>query len=425
MSEGEKPQDTGPEERGQPGQRRSTRSWRPAALELLRVRAFPTFILSTTAEELAFSLRSFGRSWLVLELTNSQLWVGLAGGIGAIPSILLSLVGGAVTDAGDRRRTIAMAWGIQAVLSFAIAYLITADLIRAWHLVAFSAVFAATMAFEGPALFSMVVDLVGERRTLSANALMSAVAWGGSVMAPAVAGYLTASYGVDVVYYVVVAALLVGVVAILRVRLPTEHQPTAREPMLASIRAGLAYARRTPPITALLIIVLTQLPGSFVLPLIPTYARDILGVGVTGFGTLTALHAAGFLTGFVLLSLGDIPKKGLVLVATGIMWDASMVAFGFSRAFPLSAALLFVMGVMGGIHMNTLTTLVQLSAEPHMRGRVLGLYRLVSAASPLGLIAGGALASAAGNEVALVIGMALSTPVLLLAYARSPALQRC
>ena len=142
--------------------------------------------------------------------------------------------------------------------------------------------------------------------------------------------------------------------------------------MLASIRAGLAYARRTPPITALLIIVLTQLPGSFVLPLIPTYARDILGVGVTGFGTLTALHAAGFLTGFVLLSLGDIPKKGLVLVATGIMWDASMVAFGFSRVFPLSAALLFVMGVMGGVHMNTLTTLVQLSAEPHMRGRVLG-----------------------------------------------------
>ena len=92
--------------------------------------------------------------------------------------------------------------------------------------------------------------------------------------------------------------------------------------------------------------------------------------------------------------------------------------------FPLSAALLFVMGLMGGVHMNTLTTLVQLSAEPQMRGRVLGLYRLVSAASPLGLIAGGALASAAGNEVALVIGMALSTPVLLLAYARSPALQR-
>ena len=56
-----------------------------------------------------------------------------------------------------------------------------------------------------------------------------------------------------------------------------------------------------------------------------------------------------------------------------------------------------------------------------MRGRVLGLYRLVSAASPLGLIAGGALASAVGNEVALVIGMALSTPVLLLAYGRSPS----
>ena len=80
-----------------------------------------------------------------------------------------------------------------------------------------------------------------------------------------------------------------------------------------------------------------------------------------------------------------------------------MAAFGLSRSFPLSAGILFVMGVSGAFHANTITTLTQLSAAEYMRGRVIGLYHIAEASLPLGFIVGGALA-AVSNEFALVFG---------------------
>ena len=221
------------------------------------------------------------------------------------------------------------------------------------------------------------------------------------------------------------AAILASVALIWRVRAPVARRSTPPTPsVFASIPAGLAYARRTPPIAALLVIVLTQLLGGFIIPVLPIHARDVLGLGATGFGALLAAHAAGFLVGSIAASLiGDIPRKGLAILITGMTWDALMATFGFSRSFPLSLSLLFLMGLAGSVHVNAITTLMQLSAAEHIRGRIMGIYHIAQASFPLGFIVGGALAAAVSNEFALVFGAMVSTPVLLLVYARSPALR--
>ena len=404
---------------------RGTAAWRPAAFAVLREPHFASFLLAVGASELGFFLRFFARNWIVLELTSSQLWVGLVAGIGAIPVVVLSLMGGAVTDMAGRRRTIVVAWSVQAVLSFWIAYLITVGLIQAWHLLLFSIAFGATMAFDGPALFALVVDLVRERRVFTANGLMLSMSGVGAIAAPALGGYVIAAHGVDVVYYAVGVAIVGSVVLMLRVHGPVAEASGERASLFASISAGLAYARRTPPITALLIIVLTRLTAGFIIPLIPVYARDVLDVGAAGFGALMALQAIGFLVGSVAASLmGDVPRKGLIILGTAVTWDALMVAFGFSRSFPLSLGLLFVMGIAAAVHENAITTMLQLSAAEHIRGRIMRLYHIAQASFPLGFIIGGALAAGVSNEFALVLGAVVSTPVLLLVYARSPALRR-
>ena len=107
-----------------------------------------------------------------------------------------------------------------------------------------------------------------------------------------------------------------------------------------------------------------------------------------------------------------------------MLWDAAMVSFGFSREFPLSVALLFVMGFGGALHAVFLVTLFQTIPTAEMRGRVMSVYGLIAAAFPLGFILGGALAEALGNETAIILGMVGSTPVLVLIYMSSPALRR-
>ena len=405
--------------------RRGMTAWRPAAFAVLREPYFASFLLALGASELGFFLRMTTRDWLVLELTDSQLWVGLAGGIGAVPIVILAAMGGAVSDMMDRRRTVMVAWMVQAVLSFSIAYLITAGLIQAWHLLLFSIAFGATMAFDAPALLALVVDLARGRRVFAANGLFFSTATIAAIAGPPVAGYLIAAHGIDTAYYAVGAAIVASVVLMWRVRAPAARRSAAAGSVFASIAAGLAYARRTPPIAAVLAIVMTRLVAGFIMPLIPVYARDVLGVGVSGFGVLMALHAIGFLVGSAAASLvGDVPRKGLIIVGTAVAWDVLMVAFGFSRSFPLSVGLLFVMGIAAAAHENAITTTLQLSAAEHIRGRIMSLYHMADASFPLGFILGGALAAGVGNELALVLGAVVSTPVLLLIYARSPALRQ-
>jgi hypothetical protein len=101
-----------------------------------------------------------------------------------------------------------------------------------------------------------------------------------------------------------------------------------------------------------------------------------------------------------------------------------MVVFGFSRDFPLSLGLLFVVGFGGSMHVVFLITLIQTKASAAMGGRVMAVYGLVAAGYPLGFLLGGASAQAFGNEMALILGMLGGTPILILIYASSPALRR-
>ena len=86
--------------------------------------------------------------------------------------------------------------------------------------------------------------------------------------------------------------------------------------------------------------------------------------------------------------------------------------------------MLFLMGVGGAVHVIFLLTLFQIVAEARMLGRVMSIYGVLTASFPLGLVLGGALASAFGNEWAIIIGALGSTPVILLIYMLSPGLRR-
>ena len=181
----------------------------------------------------------------------------------------------------------------------------------------------------------------------------------------------------------------------------------------------------TPPLPALLIVTLTQLPAAAVIPLLPTYADNVLNVGASGYGIMSGALGAGFLFGSLATTMIlDFPKKGLALIITALLWDAASIVFGFSRSYPLSLAMLFLMGVGGAVHVIFLLTLFQIIAQGRMLGRVMSIYGVLTASFPLGLALGGALASAFGNERAIIIGALGSTPVILLIYMLSPELRR-
>jgi MFS family permease len=399
--------------------------WRPAALDVLRLRDYRYFWLSNATADLNYSLRITATSWLVLQLTSSPLWVGLVGGVSGIPAIVLALVGGAVSDRADRRTILLVTRFILNSVAFLTAYLVASGLIEAWHLIPLSLVSGAAFAFAAPSWRVMIVDLVGKERVFTANSLASLAGNAGEIAGPALAGYLIAASGVGPVFYLVAGLQFLGLALLFRMRARSQTAVRSNKSILSDIMAGLDYLRRTPPIPSILVLTLTIIVAMAIIPMMPIYARDVLDAGAGGFGILGAAMGAGFLTGSLITSIsGGFRRKGLALIISGAIWDLPMAGFAFSKIFPLSVALVFVMGIGGVIWVNLVVTLLQTLSSEEMRGRVMSLYVIAFQASPLGIMLAGALAEAVSIQFPLLLGAIISTPLGIIVYSLSPKLRQ-
>ena len=402
------------------------RRWRPDGLDVLALPPFRRLLAGEVLGDLSGNMRLVAQSWLVLELTDSSLWVGLAAGARGIPAVLLGLFGGVAADRLNRRLVIVAVLGGLSGLAVITALRVASGDLRAWHLVAMSAATGIGIAFGLPAVYSVVAGIVPAARLSNALGL-TAMSWGSAEMvAPAIAGALLARTGADVVFWVIAGGYAVAMFLWLRVPEPQRSPVTERRSVMTDLAAGLGFIRRTQPLPAVTLLAFEgNLLAVAVFPLIPVYARDVLNAGAGGFGLLAGAMGAGGLCGAVSLSaFGNFRRRGWTLLLTGVVWDACMVSFGFSRSLPLSMALLFVMAFAGGVWANAAITIFQTAAGDAMRGRVMGVWGMAQAMFPVGWLVGGALAQAVGNERALIISALCGTPVAIALFLLSPSLRK-
>jgi len=405
--------------------RRSAAAWL-GGLAVLSDARFRAFVVGELARDLATAMRLAAQSWLVLALTDSSLWVGIVVGVGGVPAVALALFGGVFTDRVSKRRILVSSRVGMALIALATGALVASGRVEPWHLAVLSAGAGAVMAFSGPAMWALIAELVDPRRLASANGLVTLTYNIGEMAGPAIVGAVIARANTETAFWVVAAGYAAGALLMLRVRTSEGSGSVPGSSVLRDLREGLSYARRMQPLPWLFTLVgVSNLLGVAVFPLVPVYARDVLDVGAAGFGLLGGAMGAGALAGALAISLfGNFPRKGLVLVLSGVVWDSCMISFGFSRVFPLSMALLFTMGLAGSYWLNAAVTVFQSTTTPALRGRVMSLYVISMQMFPLGWLYGGAVATAVGNEWALIISAIGGSSVTVTAFILSPALRR-
>ncbi len=386
---------------------------------------FRSLLIGQGMFDIGISMRIAAQSWVVFELTGSQLWVGVTAGARAIPVLLFATFMGVLADRFPRKRllTSSMVWMSALV---AITALITAtENAEAWHYVVIAIGLGFGAALHGPAFFALVASLVPKKQLSRANGIVSFVATSGETVGPLLTGLIIAGYGAGTVFWVVSIGYLLGALLMLRIKEP-KRAVSSGSASFADMKAGLSFARHTQPLPWLITLVMLQnLLAVAIFPLMPVYAEEVLDVGAPGFGVMGGVFGAGLLGSAVIVAVfGTYRRRSMVMLVTGLVWDVSMVGFGFSRSFPLSLALLFSMGLVGVVWVNAALTMFQESATEEMRGRVMSLYVISMDMFPLGWFVGGALASWVGNENALIISALGGTPIMLLGLLLSPALRR-
>ena len=380
---------------------------RPARLAALRHRDFRLFWSGQLVSLIGTWMQSVGQAWLVLELTGSPFHLGLVTALQFTPILLLSPVGGALSDRFPKRRIILLTQAAMMGQAFGLAALVWSGQVRYWHVAVLAAIYGLGRAIDIPARQSYITDLVGRGDLANAVALNSLVFNGARIVGPAVAGLLIARFGVALAFLLNGLSFVAVLAALLATRTPGNPDPAGRLGIRAGIWGALGYAARTPPVafTLSLIVAVSVLVLNFNV-VVPLVAKDVLGEGAHGFGLLMSSLGGGAVmagVGLTLLRRGRPSLRFLAVSATVL--SAGTASLGLVGHFGTAAILLVGLGCCQILFSTGCNTTLQLTTPDALRGRVMGLYALANAGmTPFGSLLVGTVAEHLGVRAACLMG---------------------
>jgi MFS family permease len=374
----------------------------------LRHRDFSLFVLGQGVGILGYWIQLIAVHWLMYRLTGSAFLLGVTVFAAQIPVLILGPIAGALADRVDRHRAFVIVQSLQMLQAFAMAALAFAGIIEPWHMIALAMFLGVTIAVELPVRHAYLPDLLGDREDLpNAVAVTSFIASGGRLIGPSVAGIVIGVFSEAVCFLIngfCYFAVLATLAAIRRVPHSRSAQPRA---MLSDLREGALYAWRSRPIRALLVVLaVVSFMATPYQPLMPAFVREAYQGGPETLGFLVAAAGLGALAGTGYLSVrGNAHGLTELIAIAAVSAGCALVAFAFTRWFPLSLLLMAITGF--GILATTVSVsmILQSMVEDRMRGRVMSLYTAAFlGVSPLGGFVAGAAADAIGTANTLAIG---------------------
>ena len=370
-----------------------------------RSRNFRLFFFGQGISQVGNWLTLVAQALLVLKLTGNGFDVGVLTACQFAPVLLLGAWAGLVADRADKRRLLVIVQCFAMLQSFALAALAFSGSPPVLAIYAVAVAGGIATAFDNPTRRSFVVEMVEEEDVQNAVSLNSALMTSSRIVGPALAGLLIATVGygwcflVDGLSYI---AVIVGL-QLMDVSKLRRSQPLVRAKR--QVREGLKYARRTPELWIPL--VMMTIVGTFafnfqvVLPLLVT--RTFGGTEAT-FTLLLSVVSVGSLAGALATARRRVTSVRHV-VTGAFAFGSSMLVFAAAPSLAFALPIAVLMGFASMTFMVTSTAIVQMRADPVMRGRVLALQAIVFlGTTPIGGPIVGAICDAFGPRSGLVLG---------------------
>jgi len=405
----------------------------PSRIALWRLTAYRWFLLSLGAATLASQVQGAAVAYQLYALTRDPLSLGMIGLAEALPFILCALPAGHLADVRDRRRLGAAALAVLTLA--AVALWVVSRFQGALGGQAVQATIYAVIAVTGicrsflqPARSVLTGELVPR------DLLPAAVRWRSgmwqlaAVTGPALGGVLYAGFGPRVAYVVTAALLLGAVLAWTRMAAVSTAVPVPprRAAMLSSLKEGFRFLRHEPVILPAIALDLFAVLFGGAVALLPVFAEDILRVGPSGYGVLRAAPAVGAVAMSLLLVLRPpLRRAGPSMLGAVALFGVFTIAFGLSRSFVLSVALLAASGAVDMISVVIRGTLMQLRVPPAMLGRLSAINQIfIGSSNEIGAFESGLAARLLGTVPSVVFGGSMTLLVVAAAVWRAPALRR-
>ncbi len=349
------------------------------------------------------------QNWLVWELTHSAFYLGLIGFCQFAPRFVFSPLGGVIADRVDRRKLLILTQVLQVVQTGIFAFLVFAGWIQFWHIALLVIFLAIVNSVNSTATQVLVCSTVPQESVMSALALNSASHNLTKIVGPSLGGVLIALIGSGNCLLIHLFTIFFMLGALLLMRGPSFTPPGVRGQWLKDVAEGLSYARHNRRLLSTLLITYSNgFFGISYLPFLPFFAEEVLHVGASGYGFLMAAPGVGAVIMSVSLSIhARVRRMRYLLVASSLLYAASIFLFSISRIMVLSLILLAVVGSMQMSYRVLARAIVQEESPPALLGRMMSLFFLDRGFGSLGSVAIGTLAALITVSPAVALSAAL------------------
>ncbi len=337
--------------------------------------------------------------------------LGVVSGVYSIPLVVLALPGGALADRLNKRNLMVISEVTAGFLSLGVALLIATNSIAIWHLMVASFISGIAFAIGQPAKMALIPELVSRDILMNAIALGSAVFNTARILAPSIGGFLLVFLGMAPVYFIGTFLSVLGIIFLLFMHGEENIQKKSGSSFSDDVRSGFKYVYQNKIIFTIFILII--LATMFAQPFqyfLPIFARDILKVGEVGLGWMMAATGLGaVISNLIIASLGNYPRKSLLLLSLMGFLGIMLAIFSNSTIFAPSMIFLVILG-MCATGFNTMgNTMLQTHSSSEMRGRALSIMTIAFGMAPLGAMPLGALAEVTGTPLSLTMGGILVT----------------
>lgn len=372
----------------------------------LQHRDFRRFWIGAALSALGSAFTAIALLWHLYLLTHSALQVGLIGLAQAIPLLCVSLFGGLLADAVDRRRLLIAAQLVQIGISSGLVLLTVTGRVTPLVLYVAAALFALASALGNPAGAALVPNLVPPDDLASAIALNSTQRSVAAILGPGLAGVLLAWHGPAFCYGIDALSWFALLAALLSIQRRPQETQGRRGVTFTALRDGLSFVRHNPVILSMMVLDFGATLFGEPDALLPIFATQILAVGATGLGLLFAATSVGSLVAAIGMSL--LPRRrraGRWVLGGVVVYGLAACVFALSPLFWLSLLMLALMGAGDTVSAVLRTTINQLATPDALRGRVSAINSIFVIGGPrLGQVESGVVASFAGAPLSALTG---------------------
>jgi MFS family permease len=360
--------------------------------------------------------------WHISRLDKNPIALGGIGLARIFPVIIFSLIGGALADSMDRRKVMFVTQSVAAVLALSLGLLTQFGHVTIWYIYIITALQAVAVAFDGPSRQALIPNLLPKKDLPNAFSMTFTSFQVGSVLGPALSGFVIAWAGQEAVYYFNAISFIAVLFALFMIGdVPQSFSEKSAGISMESIREGIHFIINKPIILSSMLLDFVATFFASANTLMPLIATNVLKVGVVEYGYLSAASAVGaVLVALVMSQVRVLRKQGPLFLGAVIVFGLATVVFGVTQSFVVAWLAIATTGAADGVSTIIRNTIRQLQTPDHIRGRMTSVNQIFFQGGPqLGEMEAGSVAQFFGAPFAVVsggIGCILGTLLIIWKY---------